>query len=294
MRARASISTSPRPLGRRIGGGARADHPVDRRPPPAGAMAFDLARLANAPIAAEAVRRIDELFEIDRAISGRSRDERLAVRGEQSRPLVIAFEAWLRHQRSLLSRTSETAKAIVYSLKRWASFMRSSTTAGSASPTTPPEPALRGVAIGRANWTFAGSDAGGQRAAAVYTSSRRARSTTSIPRLGSRAFWPSCQTLRSGSAGSFPGTGRQVARRSRRLSPRLDPTEAADHTCVTHRMDIHSSPTAGTLSPRRSCRPRWVLADTSVGRFRRPPSAEPSPASDRDGEACAHRAQLRG
>lgn len=130
---------------------------------------FDLAKLAKAPIAAEAVRRIDEIFEIERAINGRTPEERLAVRREQSRPLVVALEAWLRQQRSLLSKTSETAKAIDYSLKRWASFTRFLDDGRICLTNNAAERALRGVAIGRANWTFAGSDAGGQRAAAMYT-----------------------------------------------------------------------------------------------------------------------------
>jgi len=128
-----------------------------------------LAKLNRAPIAAEAVRRIDEIFEIERAINGRTPEERLAVRHERSRPLVIALETWLRQQRSLLSKSSETAKAIDYSLKRWADFTRFLEDGRICLSNNAAERALRGVAIGRANWTFAGSDAGGHRAAAIYT-----------------------------------------------------------------------------------------------------------------------------
>jgi len=130
---------------------------------------FELAKLTKAPIAVEAVRRIDEIFEIERDINGRTPEERLAVRRERSRPLVIALEAWLRQQRSLLSKSSKTAKAIHYSLKRWTHFTRFLDDGRICLSNNAAERALRCVAIGRANWTFAGSDAGGHRAAAIYT-----------------------------------------------------------------------------------------------------------------------------
>jgi transposase len=57
---------------------------------------FDLAKLNKAPIAIEAVRRIDELFEIERMINGKTPEQRVAVRQEKSKPLVLALEAWLR------------------------------------------------------------------------------------------------------------------------------------------------------------------------------------------------------
>jgi transposase len=80
---------------------------------------FDLAKLTKAPIACEAVRRTDELFAIERSINGRTPEERLAVRQNQSKPLVEAFEAWLRDERNRVSSKSEIAKAINYSLSRW-------------------------------------------------------------------------------------------------------------------------------------------------------------------------------
>src|ERR1019366_8132077 len=85
---------------------------------------FELAKLAKAPIACEAVRRIDELFEIEREINGRAPEQRLAVRQERSKPRVAALEAWLREQRDRVSAKSEIAKAINYSLNRWAAFTR--------------------------------------------------------------------------------------------------------------------------------------------------------------------------
>lgn len=130
---------------------------------------FDLAKLTKAPIACEAVRRIDELFEIERAINGASPEQRLAVRRELSRPLVIALEAWLREQRDRVSTKSDIVKAINYSLTRWDAFTRFLDDGRICLSNNAAERALRGVALGRANWTFAGSDEGGRRAAAVYT-----------------------------------------------------------------------------------------------------------------------------
>ena len=130
---------------------------------------FDLAKLTKAPIACEAVRRIDELFEVERAINGASPEQRLAIRHERSKPLVLALEAWLREQRDRVSAKSEIAKAINYSLNRWTSFTRFLDDGRICISNNAAERAVRGVALGRANWTFAGSDAGGHRAAAVYT-----------------------------------------------------------------------------------------------------------------------------
>jgi transposase len=82
---------------------------------------FDLARLNKAPIALEAVNRVDELFAIERQINGATPEQRIRTRNERSRPLIVALEAWLRQQRAKLSAKSQTAKAIDYSLKRWSS-----------------------------------------------------------------------------------------------------------------------------------------------------------------------------
>src|SRR4051794_40418382 len=76
------------------------------------------------PIALEAVRRIDALFEIERVINGRSTAERLEVRREQSTRLVADLEVWLRDQRSRLSRSASVAEPIDYMLRRWPSFAR--------------------------------------------------------------------------------------------------------------------------------------------------------------------------
>ena len=130
---------------------------------------FELAAVAKAPIAAEAVRRIDQLFAIERDINGRSADERRHARQEKSAPLVAELEPWLHAQQDRVSPKSETSKAIAYTLKRWTAFTRFLEDGRICMSNNAAERALRGIAVGRGNRTFAGSDRGGERAAAVYT-----------------------------------------------------------------------------------------------------------------------------
>ena len=130
---------------------------------------YELATLKKAPIAIEAVRRIDELFAIEREINGLPAKARLALRQERSRPLVTELEAWLRAERAKLSSKNPVAKAINYSLKRWTAMTRFLADGRICLSNNAAERSLRGIAVGRHNWTFAGSDRGGQRAAAIYT-----------------------------------------------------------------------------------------------------------------------------
>jgi transposase len=128
---------------------------------------FDLARINKAPIASEAVARIDALFAIEREINGLTPQQRVAVRTNRSRPLVMELESWLREQRARVSKNSETGRAIEYSLKRWAALTGFLDDGRLCMTNNAAERELR--AVGRKNWTFAGSDEGGRRAATVYT-----------------------------------------------------------------------------------------------------------------------------
>ena len=130
---------------------------------------FELAELQKAPLAIEAVRRIDELFAIEREINGQLADQRRAVRQERSKPLVDDLEKWLRDERRKLSSKNPLAKAMDYSLKRWAAFTRFLDDGRICLSNNAAERAVRGIAVGRKNWTFCGSDSGGHRAAAIYT-----------------------------------------------------------------------------------------------------------------------------
>ena len=121
------------------------------------------------PLALEAVRRIDALFEIERGINGQSTEQRRAVRQKLSAPLVADLEFWLREQRPKLSRGNDLAKAMDYILKRWPAFTRFLDDGRICLSNNAAERALRGIALGRKSWLFAGSDRGGQRAAAIYS-----------------------------------------------------------------------------------------------------------------------------
>ena len=121
------------------------------------------------PIAAEAVRRIDAIFDFERAINGTAIGERLAVRREIAAPLVTDLEQWLRSQRAALAPHNPVAGAIDYMLKDWTAFARFLDDGRICLTNNAAERALRGVALGRKAWLSAGSDRGGERAAFMYT-----------------------------------------------------------------------------------------------------------------------------
>jgi transposase len=121
------------------------------------------------PIALEAVRRIDALFDIERAINGKPSAERLSVRQAQSAPLVAELEAWMREQRAKLSRHDPVAKALDYMLTRWPAFTGFLSDGRICLTNNAAERALRGIALGRKAWLFCGSDRGGERAARMYS-----------------------------------------------------------------------------------------------------------------------------
>src|SRR5271165_420446 len=124
---------------------------------------------AISPIALEAVKRIDALFDIERGINGQSAEQRLRVRKEQSAPLVAALETWLREQRSRLSSASSVAAPIDYMLRRWNRFTRFLDDGRICLTNNAAERALRGFALGRKSWLFAGSERGADRAAVMAT-----------------------------------------------------------------------------------------------------------------------------
>ena len=121
------------------------------------------------PIAFEAVKRIDLLFDIERDINGLAAAERLAVRQERSAPLVAELEEWTRGERAKLSRHAPAAQAIDYMLKRWAGFTRFLQDGRICLTNNAAERALRGLALGRKSWLFTGSERGADRAAVIYT-----------------------------------------------------------------------------------------------------------------------------
>jgi transposase len=122
-----------------------------------------------APLALEAVRRMDAVFAIELEINGLTAGERLALRQERSAPLVRDLEDWMRSERARLSRHAEVVKAMDDMLKRWSAFARFMEDGRICMTNNAAECALRGIALGRKAWLFAGSDRGGQRAALLYT-----------------------------------------------------------------------------------------------------------------------------
>jgi len=105
----------------------------------------------------------------ERSINGQSAERRRAVRQELSAPLVADLERWLREQWPKLSRGNDFAKAVDYMLKRWPAFTRFLDDGRICLSNNAAERALRGIALGRKSWLFAGSDRGGQRPTAMYS-----------------------------------------------------------------------------------------------------------------------------
>lgn len=112
---------------------------------------------------------MDGLFEVERGINGLSAEQRLNVRQEKCAPLLAALEAWLREERSRLSRSASVAQPIAYMLKRWGEVCSLHRRWQDLSHEHAAERALRGFALGRKSWLFAGSERGADRAAAMAT-----------------------------------------------------------------------------------------------------------------------------
>jgi transposase len=120
-------------------------------------------------ITIEALKRIGELYAIEAEIRGSPADERLAVRKDRTVPLMQSLYDWIQTQMTVLSRHSDTAKALSYLLKQWDALNLYCGNGWVEIDNNIAENALRGVALGRKNWLFAGSDAGGERASVLYS-----------------------------------------------------------------------------------------------------------------------------
>jgi hypothetical protein len=129
---------------------------------------YDLHVARPSALTVEALRRIGELYTIEETIRGRPPDERLAARQGRARPLLDDLERWLHATLATLSRKSDTAAAILYALKLWPALTRYADDGRIEIDNSAAERALRGVALGRRNFLFAGADSGGERAAAIY------------------------------------------------------------------------------------------------------------------------------
>ena len=130
---------------------------------------YDLHVAHHSPVAHEALQRIGELYAIEEEIRGRFPEERRAVRDERSRPLLNSLKQWLEEILVKLSKKSDTAQAVRYALGRWEALLRYVDDGRLEIDNNAAERALRVVALGRKNYLFAGSDRGGERAAAIYS-----------------------------------------------------------------------------------------------------------------------------
>jgi hypothetical protein len=130
---------------------------------------YDLHVAHKSQVAAEAMERIAALYAIEKEIRGHPADQRREVRDARARPLLDWLKQWLEETLGKLSRKSDTALAVRYALSRWDALLRYVDDGRLEIDNNPAERALRTVALGRKNYLFAGSDSGGERAAAIYS-----------------------------------------------------------------------------------------------------------------------------
>jgi transposase len=130
---------------------------------------YDLHEARPSALTTEALRRIAELYAIEAEIRGKPPDERRRVRQTSAKPMLADLERWLRASIETLSRKSDAGAAIQYSLNLWPALTRYCDDGRVEIDNSAAERALRGVAIGRRNYLFAGADSGGERAAAIYS-----------------------------------------------------------------------------------------------------------------------------
>ena len=136
---------------------------------------FELHASNKSLIAQQALEYMARLYEVEREVKGLSADERLQIRQVKSRPLADALHAWMLLQRRAITDGTATAKALDYSLKRWAALTRFLDDGQLPIDNNWIENQMRPIAIGRGNWLFAGSLRAGQRAAAVMSLIQSAR-----------------------------------------------------------------------------------------------------------------------
>ena len=129
----------------------------------------DVWTATKSEIARAALDRIGKLYDIEREISGKPAEVRLAMRQKESKPKVDAFRDWAKKQLTRIPGKSDLAKAFRYGLSRWPSFTLFLEDGRVAIDNNPAERALRPIGVGRRNWLFAGSDTGGETLARAMT-----------------------------------------------------------------------------------------------------------------------------
>lgn len=130
---------------------------------------FDIHAATSSPIAGEAIRQIAALYGVEAEARGQPAEARKAIRKAKAEPLMTAFKAWLEQQLTRIPKGGDLAVAIRYALTRFSALSRYLDDGTLEIDNNIAERAIRGLAVGRKNWLFAGSDIGGQRAAAIYS-----------------------------------------------------------------------------------------------------------------------------
>ena len=130
---------------------------------------FDLHAANGSPIAAEALRRIGQLYAVEQQGREVAPTERFQLRQDQAKPLMADWHAWLLAAHKTVAVGSGTARAIDYALKRWPALLRYVDSGTLPIDNNPVENTIRPIAVGKKNWLFAGSERAGRRAAAIQT-----------------------------------------------------------------------------------------------------------------------------
>jgi len=128
---------------------------------------YDLHEATGSPIAAEALRRIAELYAIEGSIRGRTAEQRRHVRNTSARPLIELMKPWLEMELGRVPPAGSLAEAIRYALARWPALTRFLDDGRIELDNNTVERAIRPIALGRKNHLFAGSDGGAVRWATV-------------------------------------------------------------------------------------------------------------------------------
>jgi transposase len=130
---------------------------------------FDLHTLQGSGIAHDALQRIGALYGVEQSVRGKPPDERRRIRQAHTAPLLDQLKQFFEHTLAQTAKKSDLAGAIRYALTRWTALTRYLDNGVIEIDNNAAERALRSVALGRKNYLFAGSDAGGERAAAIYS-----------------------------------------------------------------------------------------------------------------------------
>ena len=130
---------------------------------------YEIAEATGSPIAQSALIVIGKLYEIEAQLKARPAHERMSERKERAAPILADFKPWLDQTYANAPPKSAIGRALAYAIKRWIALTRYLENGMLNIDNNPVENAIRGIALGKRNWLFAGSEAGGRRAAQFYT-----------------------------------------------------------------------------------------------------------------------------